>query len=309
VTALDAHPSSPSYILNNNLITNNLITTVAVEYQDAAGIFVGFTQNTTIIQNTISHVPWSGIAIGWGWGLYDVGSFPGVPGATSGMWGTYTSPTPNAGCKMLQNKIYDFINVLWDGGAIYTTGQQGPSLSEGLLIQGNVAYGKRLYGGGNTIYTDGGSRYIEVQSNASYNNPIGITFYGPSPNSMDPYYLQYPLYYLQNNVPYGSDTGGCRTYGDIDYSGNYWLEAPIPANIITYNNLYHALAGFFPYVGEGFFAVCPLLYNGVTYPVNLSYENNLMISSPADIPTSILSGAGVQSRPPTIPANRWVLPP
>ncbi len=142
VTALDAHPANPAYILSNHLITNNLITTVAVEFQDAAGIFVGFTQYTTISQNTIVDVPWSGIAIGWGWGLYDVGSYPGVTDGTSGMWGTYTTPTPNIGCQIVQNKIYNFLNILWDGGAIYTTGQQGPSLPEGLLIQGNVAYGK-----------------------------------------------------------------------------------------------------------------------------------------------------------------------
>jgi len=309
VTAMDSHPSNPAYILNNNLITNNLITSVANEYVDSAGIFVGFTQNTIIIQNTIVDVPWSGIAIGWGWGLLDVGSFPGLPHATSGMWGTITSPTPNYGCKILQNKIYSFLNVLWDGGAIYTTGQQGPSLSEGLLIEGNVAYGKLPNGGGNTFYTDGGSRYIQLQSNASYDNPIGITFYGPPPRTGDPFILQYPLYYLQTGAPYGSDSGGCVTYGDIDYASNYWLEAPIPANIITYNDLYHSLLGFYPYIGMGFFDPCPYTNNGTTYPINLSYENNKLISSIADIPASILSSAGVQIKPPTIPQNRWVLPP
>lgn len=211
-TAMDSHPTNPGYILNNNLITNNLIDTVAVEYVDAAGIFVGFTQKTTIIHNTIVNVPWSGIAIGWGWGLLDVGSFPGLLHAASGEWGPIDSPTPNLGCQILQNKIVNFINVLWDGGAIYTTGQQGPSLSQGLLIEGNVAYGKRPDGGSNTFYTDGGSRYIQLQSNASYNNPIGVTFYGPEPNPNDPFLAEYPLYYLQNGAPYGSDSGGCVTY-------------------------------------------------------------------------------------------------
>lgn len=307
VTLIDAHPNNPAYILNNNLITNNLITTVASEYVDAAAIFVGFTQYTTISQNTIVDVPWSGVAIGWGWGLLDVGSFPGLPGATTGMWGTITAPTPNIGCKIIQNKFYNFLNILWDGGAIYTTGQQGPSLEEGLLIQGNVAYGKPMRNGGNTIYTDGGSRYIEVESNASYNNPIGITYYGPSPNPSDP--LPYPPYYLQNGLPYGSDSGGCRTYGDIDYSGNYWLQAPIPADLIIYNDIYLGLLGFAPWSAMGFCAPCPFTYNTVPYPTNLTYENNTSISSMADIPASLLLNAGVQSKPPTIPANRWILPP
>lgn len=309
VTAMDSHPNNPGYILKNNVITNNLITTVANEYVDSAGIFVGFTQNTTIIHNTIVDVPWSGIAIGWGWGLLDVGSFPGLPHATSGMWGTFTTPTPNSGNRILQNKFYNFVNVLWDAGAVYTTGQQGPSPAKGLLIEGNVAYGKLPLGGSNIFYTDGGSRYIQIQANASYDNPIGITNYGPPPRAGDPFALQYPLYYLQTGAPYGSDSGGCFTYGDINYAGNYWLETPIPANIITYNNLYHSLLGFYPYIGEGFFAPCPLTYNGVTYPINLSYENNHQISSKADIPSSLLSNAGVQTKPPTIPQERWILPP
>lgn len=307
-TAMDSHPTNTAYILKNHLISNNLIRSVAVEYVDAAGIFVGFTQNTEISHNTLVDVPWAGIAMGWGWGLLDVGSFPGLPNAFSGEWGVFTTPTPNSGSKILYNRFHSFLNILWDGGAIYTTGQQGPSLSEGLLIQGNVASGKRPEGGGNTFYTDGGSRYIRVTSNASFNNPIGITFYGPPPQLGDPFFLQYPLYYLQNNLPYGSDSGGCVTYGDIDYTDNYWLEAPIPANIISYNSFYHALLGFDPYNAMGFFDICPFTFNGVPYPVHLTYSNNYQIASEADIPGNLLSNAGVFKRPPSIPESLWVLP-
>jgi hypothetical protein len=312
-TATDSHPSNLEYTLSNNLITNNLISAVANEFVDAAGIFVGFTQYTTIIHNTIIDVPWSGIAMGWGWGLLDVGSFPGLGNAYSGEWGTFTTPTPNVGCKILQNNFQNFLNVLWDGGAIYTTGQQGPSASEGLLIQGNIASAKCpapcTAGGGNVFYSDGGSRYILLQSNASYGNPIGVSFYGPPPNPLDPFYSQYPFYYLQNGAPYGSDSGGCRTYGDINYSGNYWLQVPLPTEIDAYNNLYHTLVGFYPYISEGFDAVCPYTSNGISYPINLSYQNNKLISSKADIPAAPLSNSGVQSRPPTIPPNLWIIPP
>ncbi len=307
VTALDAHPTNLKTLVQNNIITNNLITNVAAEYVDAAGIFVGFTKGTIINHNTIVNVPWSGIAIGWGWGLLDKGSFPGLPHAFSGEWGIINSPTSNDGCQILQNRIHSFLNVLWDGGAIYSTGQQGASLSTGLLIQGNVASGKRPDGGGNTFYTDGGSRYIRVIGNASYDNPIGITWYGPPPSIFDP--LPYPLYSIQNNAPYGSDNGGCVTYGDIQYAGNYWLEAPIPANEVLYNNFYQLLLGFSPYSPFGFFAICPFTDAGISYPVNLSYQNNHPIFSKANIPNSLLLNAGVQYRPSTIPENLWVLPP
>lgn len=309
VTQSDAHPSDSGYILKSNLVTNNLIRSVAKEYVDAAAIFIGFTDSTTISHNTIVDIPWSAIAIGWGWGLLDVGSFPGLPHAVSGEWGTFTSATPNKNCAIIYNRIDDFLNVLWDGGAIYTTGQQGPSLASGLLLKGNVATNKRASGGGNTLYTDGGSRYIRANSNASYSNPIGVTYYGAAPQIGDPFFFQYPDYYLQNDIPYGSDAGGCVTYGDIEYVNNYWLEAPIPANEITYNDIYYALLHFYPYSSMGFFAPCPYSSGGISYPTNLTYQNNHLINSSADIPSSILSSAGVQSRPSTIPADQWVLPP
>jgi len=308
VTIKDAHPSKQGYVVEDNLVTNNLIRDVANEYVDAAGIFVGFTSKTTISHNTIVDVPWSGIAVGWGWGLLDVGSFPGLPNASVGEWGTFKKPTPNRESAILYNEISDFINILWDGGAIYTSGQQGPSLSKGLLIKGNVAFGKRPSGGGNTIYTDGGSRYIKVEQNASYDNPIGITFVGSPPQIGDPFFFQYPLYYLENNVPFGSDSGGCVTYGDIKYVENYWLEVPILENEASYNTFYFLLLGFYPYSTFGFFNICPFTLDGVSYPINLRYKNNHVISSKEDIPHKLLSNAGVQKRPHTIPKKRWVLP-
>ena len=87
VLQCDHHPKLERQVTQDNVITNNLIRKAACEYVDAAGIFVGFTRRTLIKWNTIVDVPWSGIAMGWGWGLLDPGSFPGVPGAESGEWG------------------------------------------------------------------------------------------------------------------------------------------------------------------------------------------------------------------------------
>ncbi len=311
VSEVDYHPNYPQQITQDNLITNNFICSVARQYMDAAAVFVGFTRKTTVSHNTIVDVPWSGIAMGWGWGLLDKGSFPGLPGAYTGEWGIKTTLTPNYGCAILNNRICDFLNVLWDGGAIYTTGQQGPSLSTGLLIKGNVASGKRPDGGGNTFYTDGGSRYIRLEQNASYDNPIGVTYLGPPPPPNDP--LPYPSIPSDGNgVPYGSDSGGCVTFGDIQYTDNYWLEAPIPEQEVVYNAFYQAFLGFAPYSEYGFFDICPytsdgITYhtNGVSYPTNLSYTNNHSISSMADIPAKILQNAGVRDRPHTIPWERW----
>ncbi len=267
IDIVDHHPNSPEQVTRDNLISNNLIYNTGVDYVDAAGIFVGFTTRTTISHNSIISVPWAGIAIGWGWGLLDPGSFPGAPGAIIGQWGNYDTPTTSCGNRILNNHIEDFLSVLWDGGAIYTLGRQGPSLAKGMLISGNVAFGKRANAGSNIFYTDGGSRYITLSNNVSYDNPRGNMDFGPAPNVLDP--LPYSaLPSLLNILPYGSDTGGCRTYGDIRYIGNYWLY-------------------------PDFYSPCEYRdENGVSYPTNLSYRSNHVIQGESDVPQRILRAAG-----------------
>ena len=108
VSPVDHHPDHPEQVTPDNVISNNLIRQVGREYVDAAGIFVGFTRRTLISHNTIVDVPWAGIAMGWGWGLLDPGSFPGLPNAQSGEWGTYDKPTPNSENRILNNLIHGF---------------------------------------------------------------------------------------------------------------------------------------------------------------------------------------------------------
>ncbi len=268
VSPIDHHPVHPEQVTQDNVIANNLIRQVGREFVDAAGITVGFTRRTLISHNTIVDVPWAGIAMGWGWGLLDPGMFPGLPGARRGEWGTFSTPTPNSGNKILNNLIHGFLKEVWDGGAIYTTGQQGTSMLDALLIEGNVARGKRPTAGGNTFYTDGGSRYIVLKDNVSFDNPQGVTDFGPPSRKGDP--LPYPPYSDLNNIPYGLDSGGCVTYGDISFVGNYWLSL-------------------------GFFNVCPFSEGGVSYPTNLTSRNNHLIQGVEEVPRSILDAAGVQN--------------
>jgi hypothetical protein len=266
VSSEDARPADSSTINVKNIVHNNLIYQTGQDYFDSAAIFVGFTQKTEISYNTILDVPWSGIAVGWGWGLLDKGSYPGLPGSHSGQWGTFDTPTVAGENKIIGNRIGGFLSVVWDGGAVYTTGQQGPTMAKGILIAYNVAHDKRTSAGGNTFYTDAGSRYVTLRSNASYNNPVGHVDFGPCPNPLDP--LPYPSLCLTNIIPYGSDSGGCRTYGDILYTGNYWAEPQ-------------------------FFDICPYTdEDGISYPVRLQYVGNKTIAGEQDIPKGILRRAG-----------------
>jgi hypothetical protein len=259
VTRVDARPAHPGQATLDNVISNNLISGTGREYQDAAGIYVGFTTRSVVEHNDIADVPWAGIAIGWGWGLLDPGEFPGLPSAVSGQWGIYRKPTTSQGNRIVDNRIRGFLEVLWDGGAIYTQGQQGLSAGAGELIAGNVASGKRAHAGGNTFYTDGGSRYVTLERNVSLDNRPGVTDFGPCG-------LSDSLAYCGVHIPYGSDRGGCRPYGDLVYRQNYW-QYPTP-----------------------YFSACPY----PPYPVNIVDEGNKVIQGPGSVPHSILDAAGLQ---------------
>ena len=268
VFEVDHHPPTPAELSTDNTILNNAIYQTGRDYQDTAAIFVGCTTRTVVSKNTITEVPWSGIALGWGWGLLDPGSFPGLPGAFSGEWGFNETPTATRANRIVNNRIQQFLEVLWDGGAIYTTGQQGTSAKDGTLIAGNVASGKRPTGGGNIFYTDGGSRFVTLRSNVSYDNPIGSIEFGPPPSPLDP--LPYdPLPSLANGLPYGGETGGCRTYGQILFERNYWSSS-------------------------AYFSICPYTsdFGLMSFPIDLSYRKNQIISSPSQVPQVILRNAG-----------------
>jgi hypothetical protein len=273
VMEIDHHPPSHAYLTSDNLIENNLIERTGRDFVDSAGIFVGCTTRTTIRQNTITNVPWSGIALGWGWGLLDPGSYLGLPNASPGMWGNYATPTATRANKIINNRIDTFLQEVWDGGAIYTTGFQGDSMANGTLIAGNVAINKRAESGGNTFYTDGGTRYVTLINNISFNNPEGYYYFGPFPNLLAP--LPYsPLPALANSSHYGYDTGGCRTYGDINYIHNFWLHT-------------------------NYFNICQYTdSNGVTHPTRLQYRVNQVITALDETSTFITRQAGAQEAVP-----------
>ena len=280
ITRADHHPEFADQVTRDNLITNNLVRFTGREYWDAAGIYIGFTTRSTVSHNDISDVPWSGIAIGWGWGLLDQGAFPGLPGATQGMWGQWDTPSTSRGNRIVHNRIRRFLGELWDGGAIYTQGRQGNSLFDGELIAWNVISDKRAEAGGNSIYTDGGSQYVTLLENVAYANPQGVTDFGPcglpaalpwcavgiappEPGAVDRC-SSLPLCWLR--APYGGDIGGCVPHGDIGFVRNYWSSST-------------------------FQTVCP---RDLTR--NLMYFQNQIITGAAQAPAWILRRAGRQAK-------------
>ena len=263
IAAKDHHPALEAQLTKDNLVANNLVEYAGQEYYDSPGIYIGFTTRSTVEHNEISHVPWSGIAIGWGWGLLDPGGFTGLPNATPNMWGTFDTPSAAQGNRIVHNRISNFLEKLWDGGAIYTTGFQGTSLEDGQLIAWNVATDKRPAAGGNTFYTDGGSRYVTLLENVSLDNPQGSVDFGPclKASSFEELCLTTGL------VPYGADMGGCVPYGDMLFEKNYLRDHLTFYDICT--NEYYPNA-----------------------PTGMSFVGNVKVSSAAEVPAWIMEAAG-----------------
>ncbi|WP_406841586.1 discoidin domain-containing protein (plasmid) [Streptomyces sp. AHU1] len=158
VTASDAHPDDPRDLTRNTTVDNNAVTQAADQYNGSVGILAGYTDHTVISHNKVHDLPYSGISVGWGWGLTDQGgntSYPGNAGVP--VWNT---PTISRDNKVTHNEIYDIMQSQSDGGAIYTL-----SANPGGLVADNYIHDipAPAYG---AVYHDEGSRYWTNTNNA-----------------------------------------------------------------------------------------------------------------------------------------------
>ncbi|MDQ1569870.1 MAG: hypothetical protein QOF79_544 [Actinomycetota bacterium] len=158
---IDHHPTDTRSVTRSTLVSNNVVTNVADIYTGSVGILATYTDHTTIEHNKVYDLPYSGISVGWGWGLTDQGGDYNYPG-NSGV-PIYDTPTPSTNTTVVDNVISDIMKLQADGGAIYTL-----SVSPNSVISGNLitdvpppAYG--------AIYQDEGSRYWHLTQNAFCN--------------------------------------------------------------------------------------------------------------------------------------------
>ena len=109
-------------------------------------------------------------------------------------------------------------------------------------------------------------QYVTLQQNVSLNDPVGVADFGPCFTGSS-----IPVYCALTGVPYGSDFGGCLPVGNLTYTDNYFL------NPIDF---------FGPQICQSHYIP--------RFPVNVTIENNGPITSPTQVPSWILSQAGVQ---------------
>lgn len=155
----------------HNTVRDNRIDTVGKVYPGAVALWIGQSFDNEVAGNLIRNTPYSGISVGWTWGV---------------------GPARSGGNRIEGNVLEDIGNgQMGDLGAIYTLG-----VSPGTVISSNVirrvhAYprfgGPVAYG----IYLDQGSSDIRIENNTvqdsddamsvtreSRGNRIGTNFFG-----------------------------------------------------------------------------------------------------------------------------------
>ena len=132
-------------VSTDNRITNCRVEVCGVEFFGAVGIWGGLVAQTTIAQNELSNLPYSGISIGW-------------------MWDTISTP-----CReniIANNHIHHIMRILSDGGGVYSLGRQ-----PGSRITGNIIHDVSINAGraeSNGMFLDEGTKDLEIANNVIY---------------------------------------------------------------------------------------------------------------------------------------------
>lgn len=183
---VDMPTATGSSQTSGNVVEDNRVFDTPVEFLGGIGIDSGYTARDTIGHNQIDHTPYTAISMGWG----------GWPDKEK------EAPQPNfsQGNSVSDNLIFNHMQILADGGAIYTQGITGTSLSNGEHVTGNVIHNQ--VDEGHAIYTDNGCTFETLSGNAIYNNASTVNAWSSRHTDYEP--------------------GHTTTYDPTTVTGNYW---------------------------------------------------------------------------------------
>eukprot|EP01105_Mastigella_eilhardi_P015163 TRINITY_DN3449_c0_g1_i2.p1 TRINITY_DN3449_c0_g1~~TRINITY_DN3449_c0_g1_i2.p1 ORF type:complete len:512 (-),score=71.10 TRINITY_DN3449_c0_g1_i2:50-1585(-) len=159
----------------NNTITDCIIEYGGNYYQMGAGVLAQQVQSLNLQHNDIHYFYYTGVSVGWTWGYAD------------------TSVSDNLVAYNLIHHI-GYGGLLSDMGCVYTLGHQ-----PGTKIINNICHDVDSYGyGAWGLYTDEGSRDIELRDNVVYNvKCAGFHQHYGTDNI------------ITNNIFADANTGGC----------------------------------------------------------------------------------------------------
>jgi hypothetical protein len=142
--ALQGNPRDPRTICRRNIVSNNYIARTGRDYFQTVGIMLGYTDGVVVEHNELRNMPYSGVTVGWGWDNVDSALRNNV---------------------IRHNDISGVLNLMADGGGIYTLSKQpGTLIAENYvhdIVRTTVQGAFNISG----IYLDEGSNLITVRDN------------------------------------------------------------------------------------------------------------------------------------------------
>ncbi|WP_327003820.1 RICIN domain-containing protein [Dactylosporangium sp. NBC_01737] len=155
----DAHHPSDSRMTNSNInVSNNVVHDVATEYRSHVGLLMTYTAGSTMAHNELYNLPYSGIALGYGWGANDAGgSQDYIDRGLYNYQPRYTTATVAANNRVTANYVHDVVQQMTDAGAFYhLSASPGTTVNENYFRNSNGWLG---------LYFDEGSRYVSAANN------------------------------------------------------------------------------------------------------------------------------------------------
>ncbi len=141
-----------SWVCHHNTVRRTHVQRCGQILFGSVGIWIGIAQNTLIAETELHDLPYSGVSVGWRWD---------------------DQPSGCQDNRIVGNHIHHVMQVLSDGGGIYTLGRQ-----PGTVLQQNYIHDIPLNSGraqSNGIFMDEGSTEILVAENRisqTANSPI-----------------------------------------------------------------------------------------------------------------------------------------
>jgi len=142
---LDADWRDPRDAPRGNAVLDCEIRRCGQDSFGAVGVFVAFSVDTQVAHNHVHDLPYTGISVGYRWN---------------------TSPTSQARCVVEHNHVHDVMQVLADGGGIYTLGLQPGTVLRRNFIH-DVRRGPTAHGAApnNGFFLDQGSKGFLIEGN------------------------------------------------------------------------------------------------------------------------------------------------
>ncbi|QSB17331.1 RICIN domain-containing protein [Natronosporangium hydrolyticum] len=155
------HPSDPRMVNRDIVISNNQIYDTVREYLDTVAILATYVTRLDIEHNYIADMPYSGIAVGYGWGANDEGGAQEyVDRGLYDFQPIYDTPTTHTDVHIVGNYLRNTVQTLWDAGCIYALSAHPNSSVAGNFCENTGQLG---------LYFDEGSRYFTATDNVLMN--------------------------------------------------------------------------------------------------------------------------------------------